>query len=62
VRICVPDEIATWEQAAVFFAGALPDAAGLARDRLRRRAPDWPADDLAPELVCITGDLNPASV
>jgi hypothetical protein len=59
VRIYVPDEITTLEQATAFFATAFPDAAESVRDRLRRRAPDWPADDLAAELVGITGGLSP---
>jgi hypothetical protein len=55
VRIYVPDQITTREQAVRFFAGVLPEAARLVRDRLRRRAPDWPADDLAAELVGLGG-------
>jgi hypothetical protein len=50
-RIYVPDEITTREQALGFFEGVLPEAARLVRDRLRRRAPGWPADDLAAELA-----------
>src|SRR5437016_13404615 len=49
VRIYVPDEITTREQAVGLVAGALHEAARLVRDRLRRRAPHWPADDLAAE-------------
>lgn len=41
------------------LAGALPDAAGLVRDRLRSRAPEWPADDLAAELTSLAGTLGP---
>lgn len=51
VRIYVPDEITTREQAVRFFEGVLPEAARLVRDRLQRRAPGWPADDLAAELA-----------
>jgi hypothetical protein len=61
VRIYVPDEIAAREQAAQFLAGALPEAAGLVRSRLRRRAPDWPADDLAAEFAGLAGILDRAS-
>jgi hypothetical protein len=38
VKIHVPDEITMQEQAAQFLAGALPEAAGLVRSRLRRFA------------------------
>jgi hypothetical protein len=43
VQIYVPDEVTTWEQATVFFTGALTEAAELVRDRPRRRVPDLPA-------------------
>jgi hypothetical protein len=58
VRIYVPDEIMTREQAIVFFAGAFHEAAGLVRDRLRRRASRWPADDLAAELAGLADDIT----
>ena len=61
VKIYVPDEIMTREQAAEFLVGALPEAAGLVRSRLHRRAPDWPADDLAAELAGLAEMLDRAS-
>lgn len=61
VKISVPDEITTRDQAAQFLGGALPEAAGLVRSRLHRRAPDWPADDLAAELAGLAATLDRAS-
>jgi hypothetical protein len=59
VRIYVPDDVASRDQAEAFLAGALSDAAGLVRDRLRRRAPEWPADNLAAELTSLAGTVRP---
>jgi hypothetical protein len=42
-------------EAGAFLAAALSEAAGLVADRLRRRAPDWPADDLTAELISLAG-------
>jgi hypothetical protein len=58
VRIYVPDDICAEDQAAAFLAGALSEAAALVADRLRRRAPEWPADDLAAELISLAGALG----
>ena len=58
VRICVPDDVSGRDQAVAFLAGALAQAAGRARDRLRRCAPEWPADDLAAELLGLAGTLT----
>jgi hypothetical protein len=60
VKIYMPDEITTQEQAAQFLRGVLPEAAGLVRSRLHRRAPDWPADDLATELAALADMLDRA--
>jgi hypothetical protein len=57
VRIYLPDEVTTRDQAAEYLASALPAAAGLVHSRLRRRAPDWPADDLAAELTGLAAIL-----
>ena len=57
VRIYVPDEVSGRDQAAAFLASALSADAGLVRDRLRRRAPEWPADELAAELISLAGTL-----
>jgi hypothetical protein len=53
VRIYVPDDVSGRAEAADFLARALAQAAELVRDRLRRRAPEWPADDLAAELISL---------
>jgi hypothetical protein len=61
VRIYVPDEVTTQEQAERFLAVALLEAAGLVRNRLHRRAPAWPADDLAAELARLARTVGFAS-
>jgi hypothetical protein len=57
VRIYLPDEVTTRDQAAEYLASALPAAAGLVRSRLQRRAPEWPAGDLAAELAGLAAIL-----
>jgi hypothetical protein len=61
VKLYMPDEITTQGQAAQFLRGALLEAAGLVRSRLHRRAPDWPADDLATEPAALADMLDRAS-
>ena len=53
----MPEQVTTRDQAAQYLASALPVAAGLVHSRLRRRAPDWPADELAAELTSLTAVL-----
>jgi hypothetical protein len=58
VQFYVPAEVSSRAEASAFFAGALAEAAGRVRDRLVRRAPDWPADQLAAELAGLTDALE----
>ncbi|MBO0822453.1 MAG: hypothetical protein J2P27_01185 [Actinobacteria bacterium] len=58
VRIYVPDDVSSEDQATAYLSAALSEAAELVLDRLRRRAPDWPAQTLATELTNLADSLR----